>query len=76
MCWDHTFRQMGPGMTMLPEACTLRSVLYLLQQANCPLLSLEAMPSLLGSGYEVCGDAENNHAELISRLGVAMNLCG
>lgn len=59
-----------------PEACRLRSALYLLQQANCPLLSLEAAPGLLSNGYDVCGNAENSHAELISRLGVAMNLCG
>lgn len=52
------------------------SSLYLLQQADCPLLSLEAAPGLLSDGYDVCGNAGNSHAELISRLGVAMNLCG
>lgn len=51
-------------------------LLCILQQANCPLLSLEAVPSLPGSGYDVCGNAQNSHTELISRLGVAMNLCG
>jgi len=46
------------------------------KRANCPLLSPAAAPGLLGDGYDVCGSAENSHAELISRLGVAMNLCG
>lgn len=51
-------------------------LLCILQQADCPLLSLKAVPGLLSSGYDVCGYAENSHTELISRLGVAMNLCG
>lgn len=59
-----------------PEARRPRSALHPLQQANCPLLSPEAAPGLLGGGPGVCSSAENNQAELISRLGVAMNLCG
>lgn len=51
-------------------------LLCILQQANCPLLSLEAVPGLLSRGYNVWGNSENSHTELISRLGVAMNLYG
>lgn len=77
MCLDHTYSSdQDLERLCCPEACRLRSALYLLQQANCPLLSLEAAPGLLSDGYDVCGNAENSHAELISRLGVAMNLCG
>lgn len=77
MSRDHTYpSKQDPGRLCSPGASRLRAALYFLQQANCPLLSLEAAPGLLSNGHDVCGNAENSHAELISRLGVAMNLCG